>query len=1014
MTKLVSRCWTCCLIVSVVPSCSGEKVGDRTCPIDAVEIRDPSLLVDDFESDCSVSETLVGACRNDLGFPAFAFSAQSLRAANKPHESARANSLRPHSRRSLTLEFSADADTDRATYVSYLRPPDSPIDSFFDASGFDDLVFEVRGDVGGEKLEVRLADTFWSHWRDAFSLGPIRRFLASGITRQTQTVRIPLARIRFLTERARQNCIRACEPIDSSCQPLCMARNPRFALDRLSAIAIELAGSGRVHIDDLRFEMRSNAPQGDLRRRAADFIDRMRGNGVQREYDEDERHPDFDILARNWRVWAYTQGIALANATRRGQQEHANELATRLVADIAHRTSPETGELLPVGWNFSWNAHQDTFRDIRVVTGASSWVLTGLGRYISSDLFTSASDPTRIDAYQTHYRTILTSLLASQRYDGLFTAGWSVPDLLNATDYLSGGYEIRHCEPADKIVRCRTGGQSQDCGPRLELYYALLLCYGYPDNYFNDHSPLPELKRMDFVVTEHNLDMVATLRDSIENSSALGLDAQFVDNLSHRLSRLQNAIFDTLYVPSEGRFATGASAPGANGPMLLSPHTAIDNATWLAVHAHLPDLTSEQTDKLASALHYTITHFVKEYAGFEGDRDIYTGAHYFPPTFEDEFIDADPEQVEAYHMEGTAGLIHALVKFSNAFPSHASAREFAETADLLWFDLRRFASRHGFAYATHNLERIATTMESSTSALWMHDTFAALNQYEPAECFGHATVTDVGWISTDTGAYADVDISACGYQLPPMMLVSIETDTVSANNPLIIEETAPNHFRVRVVGGPLTVPASDWVIHWRALRYRGHHGTACSGRTTASQWERGEDCSVYVDVDARICDAHNGSFVARVASGTEQAPPTTTITALPNGMFRVSLTEGEADAARAEGWTIHWSSEASGLSAETGSCRGRTETGNTPWVATDTGIALKITTIPCRFPSTPSYVTSLVSDNKLADIPNSHWIHSVSRTGFLVEIHQDGLTPERANEAGLTVSWHGGLPRLAP
>ena len=49
-----------------------------------------------------------------------------------------------------------------------------------DVRPFEALSFWIRGEVGGEALQVRLADERWERIGDALTIGPVSNFLPSG------------------------------------------------------------------------------------------------------------------------------------------------------------------------------------------------------------------------------------------------------------------------------------------------------------------------------------------------------------------------------------------------------------------------------------------------------------------------------------------------------------------------------------------------------------------------------------------------------------------------------------------------------------------------------------------------------------------------------------------------------------------------------------------------------------------------------------------------------------------
>jgi hypothetical protein len=64
--------------------------------------------------------------------------------------------------------------------------------NFLDARPYAFLSFWIRGQVGGERFQIKLADRAWVEREDSLEIGEIRTFLPDGVTRQWQEVLIPL------------------------------------------------------------------------------------------------------------------------------------------------------------------------------------------------------------------------------------------------------------------------------------------------------------------------------------------------------------------------------------------------------------------------------------------------------------------------------------------------------------------------------------------------------------------------------------------------------------------------------------------------------------------------------------------------------------------------------------------------------------------------------------------------------------------------------------------------------
>ncbi len=64
--------------------------------------------------------------------------------------------------------------------------------SFFDARPYAYLSFWIRGQVGGERFQVKMSDRSWVAKEDSLEIGEIRKFLPDGVSRNWQEVLIPL------------------------------------------------------------------------------------------------------------------------------------------------------------------------------------------------------------------------------------------------------------------------------------------------------------------------------------------------------------------------------------------------------------------------------------------------------------------------------------------------------------------------------------------------------------------------------------------------------------------------------------------------------------------------------------------------------------------------------------------------------------------------------------------------------------------------------------------------------
>ena len=71
---------------------------------------------------------------------------------------------------------------------------------YLDVRDYPYLSFWVRGERGGEQLTVKLADESWVPRDDALAVGPISRFLPTGITTEWQEVLVPLSGVKLNLE----------------------------------------------------------------------------------------------------------------------------------------------------------------------------------------------------------------------------------------------------------------------------------------------------------------------------------------------------------------------------------------------------------------------------------------------------------------------------------------------------------------------------------------------------------------------------------------------------------------------------------------------------------------------------------------------------------------------------------------------------------------------------------------------------------------------------------------------
>ena len=157
------------------------------------------------------------------------------------------------------------------------------------------------------------------------------------------------------------------------------------------------------------------------------------------------------------------------------------------------------------------------------------------------------------------------------------------------------------------------------------------------------------------------------------------------DRLNAIRLKLRDSIFDKFYDKDKRCFTAWRSPSG-----VLSPYTAIDNASWLSLSLKLDELKPGQIRALSDSLVYTINNFTRDYtiAG-----KTYFGAHYFEDGFEDPYIGKSKQHSAALHVEATCGLICGLLEFTKAYPDDPNAPLFRNTASKLWKDLQHFLKK---------------------------------------------------------------------------------------------------------------------------------------------------------------------------------------------------------------------------------------------------------------------------------------------------------------------------------
>ncbi len=267
---------------------------------------------------------------------------------------------------------------------------------------------------------------------------------------------------------------------------------------------------------------------------------------LQAEYVPDEEDRDSAFIARYERVWAYTQGIALAQFARQGDARAPGLAQAICREDVAVWDTNARGESIILGWHFSWNTNEDDWKDARLVTGATAWVIHGLGAFLSSEMSRGEAHAQIRNEVQKCYAAALVGLadhragdLASDPQDQwLMTAGTTTRGLkyadspdkipLNLSDFgLTGGRgaprELAYYHILDAI------GYT-DLGPQEEATIGTFVRdqYGEPDEataadlvlgleQFGVFNALKERARAENVVTEHNLDTLSVLNHAISH-----------------------------------------------------------------------------------------------------------------------------------------------------------------------------------------------------------------------------------------------------------------------------------------------------------------------------------------------------------------------------------------------------------------------------------------------------------------------------------------------------------------
>ncbi len=563
---------------------------------------------------------------------------------------------------------------------------------------------------------------------------------------------------------------------------------------------------------------------------------------------------DSKVLAKNERVWAYTQGITLAQYARAGDplmEQRAHALARYMCARaVREGVSGEDGSVIR-GWPFSWNTLEDSWKDARLVTGATAWVVHGLGVYLVSEAFQSL-EPAEKRLQRGCYHEALRGLEIHRRAvsagDGrrysLMTAGWTTKGLRNAGqpwrlqgpdgqpladqgeqwdyyDILDAiGYDT--LDPKAETVVGRVFEGPSAVGAEPEVLSPRVLTEP-------ELSVLGQVVQAENVVTEHNLDVLSVLNHALRYAPQLGLEN--TAHLSEWRDDLRNGIFQVLWdrddvewrreleaaldhsvsTPSKeaeirdalsrgtwGRVVTGGELVGGReeaevyGFVPNKKHTAIDNCSWLSLSVDYEALTDrDDIESLARCLEFTALAFGKNIM-FEGKS--YYGAHYFFDGFEDPYIAATDRQERSYHLEATAGLVMGLLAFAKHHPRHPRSDYFLREADSLWQGMQAFVLDHDFPYSSQRIIDLSTLLTSSTALIWFIDAYRAMRG---------AGLSGLGPKEDDVAGSADAMGATVIMPPGPAFLLGAQNLSLDAGSPQVVQLSVLRWFS-QLAGPQLT------------------------------------------------------------------------------------------------------------------------------------------------------------------------------------------------------------------
>ncbi len=490
-------------------------------------------------------------------------------------------------------------------------------------------------------------------------------------------------------------------------------------------------------------------------------------------------------------------------------QAFARYLCSRAVVDSADATKIK-------GWPFSWNTLDDDWKDARLVTGANAWAIHGIGSFIVSDAFRTLEDTEEQAWFRGCYGAALQGLADHRRRFtsenghtlSLMTAGWTTQglELADKPSQLletSGQPVTENAEERwayysilDTIGYDAYGDPSEvkvcTMGEACLLKATADQAWRNTEISEKTWAALKEPVKASNVVTEHNLDVLSVLNHALSHAEPLGLtkvdeiqvwrdelrdgiflglwDEATSDILEETLksggpespgspkldARKQQWIESALRAPASspmGRVVTGGQFE-ADGSFVQSPHTAIDNCSWLALavnysvlevsaggaegasparrseteasfQAQDPGSPSIYVDRLGQCLRYTVVRFTKKLA-FGGPGSAYYGTHYFQNTFRDPYINPSKLQETSYHLEATMGLILGLHRFVEAYPEAPHADALKDESIRLWAGAQAFVRDHGFPYSSERIQDLSTRLASSTAVIWFVDVHDAL------------------------------------------------------------------------------------------------------------------------------------------------------------------------------------------------------------------------------------------------------------------------------------------------